>query len=195
MFRENWYRHPKAGLVGGILSVLVLCVVFIILGNQVARYDHNANVRVQEYAEYTSRKVAETCVRIPSQDRIACLNEAFEAQREYENIQVDLAAQNKSALWASVMGAAAVIGMFLSAVGVFLVKTTFNETRKAADAAVENLRIYREAERAFLKPVGVELFEIESQIRYGFEIIFENNGRSYAEIYKMSGFVHLATEW
>ena len=37
------------------------------------------------------------------------------------------------------MGAAAVIGMALSAVGVFLVWTTFNETRKANNIAKETL--------------------------------------------------------
>ena len=67
-------------------------------------------------------------------------------QREYE----DLVSQRKSALWAMIMGVAALAGMALSVVGVVLVWTTFNETRRANEIAkLQN--------RPFMVPVNISI--------------------------------------
>lgn len=158
MLRGNWHKHPKAGLVGGLLAAFVFCLGVIGLAHlQAVQYERDANDRANEYAEYTLQKVSEACVGISGRERVICLNEAFEAQREYENTQQDLTAQQKAALWAFVMGAAAVVGMALSAVGVWLVKRTFDETRKSADAAQKTLNatVAIERGRLALRPLSV----------------------------------------
>ncbi|MGF7171522.1 hypothetical protein FHS91_003222 [Sphingobium xanthum] len=59
------------------------------------------------------------------------MNDASHERRANERDEQDLVAQKRSALWAYIMGAAAVIGMCLSVVGVYLVYTTFQATREA----------------------------------------------------------------
>jgi hypothetical protein len=63
------------------------------------------------------------------------------AQQENDNRRdyVGLVAQRSSALWAKIMGIAALIGMGLSLVGVALVWTTFRETRKANTISSESM--------------------------------------------------------
>jgi hypothetical protein len=68
-----------------------------------------------------------------------CVEQTRKAQRENERAEEDLGAQKVSAWWAQVMGVAALIGMALSAVGVWLIKTTFHETQKANEIARESL--------------------------------------------------------
>jgi hypothetical protein len=79
--------------------------------------------------------------------------ESRDKEREYRYNQNDLAAQRKSALWAHIMGLAAVVGMALSALGVWLVKTTFDEARKSNDIARESM------ERQLRAYISLELIE------------------------------------
>jgi len=138
MARSNGGKQTQARLIKGGLIAAILCTVIIVLGLfQSAEYERQADNKRAEYAKCTGEKVAQTCIGIPPIERLRCVNDAFEAKRDYETNQYDLEAQRKSALWAYIMGAAAVIGMALSAVGVWLVKTTFDETRTANNIAIE----------------------------------------------------------
>jgi hypothetical protein len=139
MPRSDGDKSTQARLIRGGLIATIICVIIIGFGLfQSADYERQANNKRAEYSEYTYEKVAQSCIRIVPIERLKCVNEAFEAKRNYEANQYDLEAQRKSALWAYIMGAAAVIGMALSAVGVWLVKTTFDETRKANEIAIDD---------------------------------------------------------
>jgi hypothetical protein len=132
MSGSNRVNVSKTGLIIGLLLALAICFGWIGYGlSKSAEYERQADNQRTEYSEYTRHKIAETCVGIPDLEAVKCRYEAFDAQREQSNNQSDLVAQRQSALWAYIMGAAAVIGMALSAVGVWLVKTTFDETRLA----------------------------------------------------------------
>lgn len=72
-------------------------------------------------------------------------------QRVNEREERDLVAQRQSALWAFVMAGAAVLGMGLSAVGVFLVWTTFNAAREGNTISE---RIGEAQTRAYLTVTG-----------------------------------------
>ena len=134
----------KTGLIKGSIVAAAMCSVIIGWGLlQSANYGREADNYRAEYAEYTNEKVTQACVGIATGERLKCVDEAFEAKREYEANQYDLEAQRKSALWAYIMGATAVVGMALSAVGVWLVKTTFEETRAGNVIA-------RDAQRAWI---------------------------------------------
>jgi hypothetical protein len=138
MARSNGDNPTQAKLIKGGLIAAILCAIIIGLGlSQSADYERQADNKRAEYAEYIGEKVAQDCIRIPHIERLRCVNEAFEAKRDYEADQYDLEAQRQSALWAYIMGAAAVIGVALSAIGVWLVKTTFDETRKANDLSAK----------------------------------------------------------
>jgi hypothetical protein len=75
-----------------------------------------------------------------------CIEQTRQTQRENEREEQDLAAQRVTAWWTNVMGVAALIGIALSAVGIWLVKTTFDETRKANEIARMSQRPWLDAE-------------------------------------------------
>lgn len=138
--RGGWASISKNRLIFVAISVLTFCTVWIGYGLlESAKYEQQAKDMVGEYAEYTRDKVTQACTGIAKIENIKCVNEGFEAKREYEYNQSDLVAQRQSALWAYIMAAAAVFGIALSAVGVWLVKTTFDETRKANGIALDSM--------------------------------------------------------
>jgi hypothetical protein len=133
-------------LIGwGVVLAALLAAIFIGWGlSKSAEYEGQAYKHASEYAAYTNQQIKQTCVGPPSSEKAQCVAKARHEQRGYERNEYDLVAQRQSALWAYIMGAAAVIGMGLSVVGVILVWTTFAETResnviaKAAAAEVKN---------------------------------------------------------
>lgn len=132
MFRSGRINVSKARLIIGLFLAFAICAGWIGYGlSKSAEYGRQANDQRAEYSEYTRKKIDQTCVGIPKLEAIKCKYDAFNAQRENNHNQSDLVAQRQSALWAYIMGTAAVIGIALSAVGVWLVKTTFDETRKS----------------------------------------------------------------
>lgn len=147
-------KRTKIGLIVSLLLALAICASFIGYGLwEGAKYERQANNHSSENAKYTHDKIAQSCIGITRIEAIRCRYDALEAQREYKHNQRDLIAQRQSALWAYIMGAAAVIGIALSAVGVWLVKTTFDETRKANEIALtsvkQQIRPYLVAENFF----------------------------------------------
>lgn len=114
-------------------------------------YAQQAEYGAAEYARNAARESYQPCRISP----VAKLNECLaQAEREYRQKRndnrreyADLVAQQRSALWTAIMGMAALIGMALSAIGVWLVYTTFRETRRSAHIAQDNLAAFKKAER------------------------------------------------
>lgn len=133
--------NTKAGLIWGIIAAALFAVAFIGWGLwKTAEYEREASNQAREYTAYTDEKIRKACLGLPPVNQKDCVAEARHEQRAYERDENDLVAQRKSALWAYIMGAAAVIGMGLSVIGVILVWTTFDATRKAnaiANAALD----------------------------------------------------------
>src|SRR5688572_3570219 len=94
-----------------------------------AGYDDAARQQAAEYARYADQEVGEACRGVPNIDLTHCFSDARIKselkKRDYEHEQADLVAQRTAALWTSIMGFAAVVGVGLSVVGVYLVWTTF----------------------------------------------------------------------
>ncbi|MCW3849394.1 hypothetical protein OF829_19310 [Sphingomonas sp. LB-2] len=130
MPKINW--RVICAVVGG-LAALVGGIGYGL--SEQSRYEQEAKYWSADYARKSADEIAQSCLIGTRLEQAKCLeNGAAEQrlktrdnQREYE----DLAAQRTSALWTSIMGVAALIGMFLSAVGVALVWTTFRATREA----------------------------------------------------------------
>jgi hypothetical protein len=132
MHDGNRGDHTKTGLIAGIIVAALIAVAFISWGLwKAAEYEREASDQAREYAAYTDEKIRKACLSLPPVYQKDCATEARHEQRGNERNEHDLVAQRKSALWAYIMGAAAVIGMGLSVIGVFLVWTTFDATRKA----------------------------------------------------------------
>jgi hypothetical protein len=94
-------------------------------------YEHNASNASTHYAENAEKLIADTCRPLAAANQRKCIDQAEQSARENQRVEQDLAAQKVTAWWTKIMGVAALIGMALSAVGVFLVYTTFHETRQA----------------------------------------------------------------
>lgn len=157
MSRGDRGKFSQVGLIAGAIIVAVLLAAALIGWglSESAEYQRQADNHAAEYAAYTYDKVRKSCPSPITGDQYKCLAEARHEQRDYERNEQDLVAQRQSALWAYIMGAAAVIGVGLSIIGVFLVWTTFQETKRSADAAHSVLQI---EQKPFLtlKPVDGE---------------------------------------
>jgi hypothetical protein len=145
---------------------------------QEARQAH-ANQAEDGCYQITEAEVQNTSVKKP--DSKPCAPDE-KAQQENDNRRdyADLVAQRSSALWAKIMGIAALIGMGLSLIGVALVWTTFRETRRANQISSATT----EAEnRAWIK-VSVQLTSLhvypDAIQMENLQVIIENVGFSVA---------------
>ena len=108
-----------------------VCVAVILYGRgKQIEYNREANQRHREYSRNTEYPARNSCLILPFQHQADCIAEARHKARENERQEQDLVAQRVTAVWTFIMGSAAVIGMGLSAVGVFLVWTTFHATKE-----------------------------------------------------------------
>ena len=139
MFRSDRIKRPSVRLVGlcAALSIALLGLVGGIAYGlvQQAAYQHEAQVRTSDYAKHARERITHACVGIAPVKQSSCKAQAeAEYQLQFSDEQrneLDLVAQRRSALWTSIMGPAALIGMGLSAVGAWLVWTTFRETKSS----------------------------------------------------------------
>lgn len=148
----------------------------------------DAAERAEEYrkdAKYRIERVCPTAISKPD-----CITQAKQSARENERAEQDLAAQNITAWWTKVMGIAALIGMALSAVGVWLVKTTFDETRKsnqiALQAAAHEFGAFLLVEKAnvAIKPSDIAVY-----------LDVKNIGRTPASDVRMIGHFAVTSDW
>jgi len=134
------------------------------------------------------------CLRSASQN---LRQESWDKHREFD----DLAAQQKAALWAMIMGMAAIVGTVMSAVGVLLVWSTFKETRLGANAAIEAAKTARQAlhgDRAWLMMSKINRVNLGNNVvnrdgvilnitdSLGFQVSWTNFGKTpaaRAEVY------------
>lgn len=138
---SNRGDHTKIRLVAGIIVATLIAVAVISCGLwQSTEYEREANGHAREYAAYTDKKIRQSCLSLPPVYQQDCTAQARHEQRNYERNERDLVAQRQSALWTLIMGAAAVMGMGLSVIGVILVWITFRETQGANKISEQTIR-------------------------------------------------------
>jgi hypothetical protein len=147
--RGNRSKTKLALIAGGSgIAILFGAIGYGIVKQGV--YSQDAADQTADYAEHAARQIQQPCIRLAAPEKAQCLAHEIseyelkirDNRREYD----DLVAQRKSALWTFIMGFAALIGMALSAIGVVLVKVTFDETRKTNRIALkEGARATRRA--------------------------------------------------
>lgn len=148
MLRGNRSKRVAAIAAAGVVGVIIAGIVIGWGALRQSEYNREANERSNEYTVHTYNPERDACVRLPIRDQPNCIADADRKAREHERGEHELVAQKTSALWTSIMGGAAILGMILSAIGIFLVYTTFQETRKTTQAAKEGNRIARDIGRA-----------------------------------------------
>jgi hypothetical protein len=140
---SNWSDGlaTKLGLGAAIAISLALIFWGIYYGlSEETAYEQSAGDAHAEHARhgcYVIPKSDTKTTAIKQPDSRPCTpSEKGEKENDNRRDYVDLVAQRSSALWAKIMGIAALVGMGLSLLGVVLVAITFRETRKGNEIAV-----------------------------------------------------------
>jgi len=183
MLGSNWGELSKARLTLISSSVVAAFSLAIIVWglSWSSEYQREADNQAREYAEYTYEKVGNACVGKPPVDKADCISQARHERRAHERDEQDLVAQKQSALWAYVMSAAAVIGMGLSAVGVFLVWTTFRETKRANEITESIAKLERRPWIALALGVSDKATFSGDKFRLRVTVTLKNVGQSPAK--------------
>jgi hypothetical protein len=190
MSNSDRSKGSPIGLVRWLI-VAFLCVAAIV-GCLVwpfsieAQYQREADEQTKQYAAHTRTPKYNACLLLAPVDQPDCIAKTTNEARQDQRSEQDLVAQKVSALWAFVMGAAAVIGAVLSAVGVFLVWTTFGATKAGNEI---NREIGRAQVRAYLTCKAVNYKTIGGCIII--EVELTNTGQSPAKAINLSGVLHL----
>lgn len=149
MFGSDWFKRYSTQLVGTVIlaALLAAAVPTFLWGvSKQAEYERYADKRRQEYTANSYSPERQRCFRLAAGFQHDCVTKAKQEYDAYNREQQDLVAQRVTALWTFIMGCAAIVGMALSAFGVFLVWTTFNATKEgneiARNTAKQQLRAY-----------------------------------------------------
>lgn len=168
MLKRN--RHAILKNVGIAALTLAAIGLFSAMTWHSTALENEATNRSNIHRQYAHDRIGSVCLTsIAPSD---CIAEANQSARENEREEQDLAAQKITAWWTKVMSIAALIGIAVSAAGVYLVKTTFDETRKANDLSAK-------FQRAWLK-VTLKIIDHEGSAGYSAGIEVENIGASVA---------------
>lgn len=146
-------RRGRDFATGAVLALFIAAGLWFVVSdfNSVGQwYQENADQRSQEYARHAEDEIAD-CARLALAEQVECRSKAEESKRVSQHDEQDLAAQKITAWWTSVMGGAAVAGMLISVIGVFLVWGTFNETKR-------QVRLLTDQQRPDLLFTKVSLF-------------------------------------
>lgn len=182
MSDSDWLQRFATKL--GFVVALIVAVGAIGWGwnyglRQERTYEQEARQAHADQTENGCYQIAQTKVQsatVKEADGKPCTPDE-KAKQENDNRRdyADLVAQRSSALWAKIMGIAALIGMGLSLVGVALVWTTFRETRKANDISRASQRPWLDAE---IKLHGIS--KVASGYALRIEVVIENVGSTPA---------------
>ena len=133
---EKAEAEPPKHFLSALIAAVLLALLIVGWGSwKESEYVSSAKQHAAENAWHADKDVEYRCAPKAPLDKRNCAIEARREQANYTHDQQDLAAQQTSALWTAIMGGAAVFGVVLSVLGVWLVYTTFGETRAANEIA------------------------------------------------------------
>lgn len=145
----GWGKYAAIGIA--ILLALGVAVLIYRDTTSLERfYQHQAEQNAQAYRDTAGIHAQRRCAVIARAEVATCIQEEYHAAREREREEYDLQAQLVTSAWTRGMGLAAIIGMFVGIVGVGLIYVTFQETRRAANAAQQTHDAFIAVERAKL---------------------------------------------
>ena len=164
------------------------------------RYVQQANQAAAEYARYAAYQEKTACRDVAASELARCKADAKaeygqkrnDNRRDYD----DLIAQQRSALWTSIMGVAALIGIILSVAGVWLIMATFSATKEANEIAKraadesalhaqQSLRLVIEGQRAVVSIKTCRQVEAGGSTRMSaVQFVVENDGNSTAHSFQ-----------
>jgi hypothetical protein len=142
------FRHVVLALAA--LAVIGFAGWMIYKGATLERlYQKEAGKAADQAADRARVQMQRDCAPLPPQQKNKCDAEVSNTYRSYRKETRDLEAQRTTALWTAFMGAAALLGMAVSIIGVGLVYITFRATRQSNEIARETAYLQL---RAYLSP-------------------------------------------
>jgi hypothetical protein len=193
MSDSDWGKRFKARMAEFLLFLVILaslcwgvywCVTWG--WGEELEYSKSASYQTEQYSRNTYRPEYNRCAALPPQLQGNCINKAQNEKRAFERDEHDLVAQKKSALWAYIMGAAALGGLGLSALGVYLVWTTFNATREAnkiAKTASTN------ESQSYVHIKSVRWAEVDDKLHFMFFV--QNSGQTPCKRFEVAAYLTL----
>lgn len=179
MSKGNRLRNYLLGFLAGL--TLASLVGYSFWSSAVKLDDQIALQAQKEAAQYTDPAYIDVecdAAAVPASGQSNCIAAEQEAANDAQRNSYDLEAQQTVAVWTRVMGKAAIVGMGVGILGLFLIFVTFWETRKAADAGRESNTISKGLQRARIVPFAIWELDRKHQSRIVFSC--ENVGLSPA---------------
>lgn len=133
----------KAGWPYLLAATVVASLIVITISwglHEQSKYQQTAANSTALYASNADHRIRDTCLTPAVENQEECARQARDTAYQQQNDANDLSAQRIMALWTFIMGAAAVAGVWLSVVGVWLIFVTFRETQKANELLARGLK-------------------------------------------------------
>lgn len=134
-----------------ITFVIIFGLIGFYQGIEVGEADR-AEIAAQTHHENTAEQIEKACVSADLAAFRVCVEEAIQTSGEYQRAERDLAAQKNMATYAKWLLALSVFTTVVTAFGVWFVKITLDETRKAVKSADDAVGATREIGEAQIRP-------------------------------------------
>ncbi len=154
-----------------------------------------ASDRANKYGEDAQSYKQRRCVGLAPAIAEDCQHQADQTARENQRVELDLAAQQMTAWWTQIMGVAALVGMALSAVGVWLVWTTFAETKAANEIARMDQRPWLHIEIEKIGQLAYNESDLDFMIISDFVAKVSNSGKGLAHDVRLSAHVFTTADF
>lgn len=192
-------NKPKTGLKQSAIVAAIFVALFTAWGIWYQLdYHQQAADKSAQYERWAKHEIKAGCPSLGEITKAQCNYQAKHTAHENKRDEYDLYAQRTSALWAGIMAVAALVGIGLSGVGIYLVKTTWDATKEsndisrsaatdaANDASLSRLALIQ-AERAIITMLAAGQYELPVVSPSKIQILFtvRNDGRSNAENFKI----------
>lgn len=145
------------------IALLLSAIVGFYLWQEANSHETRYQIEAKEQTDYQAEAAKEqakiACKRITPIE--PCIEQNIQSDRPSERNEQDLVAQQMMAAWTKAMGKAAIIGMAIGIVGVFLIWQTWAETRKAAASASKTYQSFIDVERAKLTPFISDIEQVK----------------------------------
>lgn len=137
----------------GLVCALVLACGVI----QHAIYYQKASRNAEYYSRDAKNVISVLCQKIVTKDCADRTREISDAAHQQQREEYDLYSQQAMALWTAIMGGMAVLGVFLTAIGVWFIKRTLDatldaveDTGNATDAMIRQTNLMEQNQRPWL---------------------------------------------
>jgi len=174
-------RDHKIRLAPWIVGALLISLIVVGIGGvQQAIYYENASRRAAGYTRQAEEQIDAECRVVDTHTQ--CARNIKQTARENQRDEYDLYSQETMAVWTTVLGVFGVLGVGMTPVGIYLVWTTFRETKRTADEARRSADAFIAAERGWLSLKFVERTRPDDNAPIVLRAFAELQGRSGVEI-------------